>query len=228
MTDAEREQQMNEQEEFEGMENANQAVAGYVKACLALSGKAKKDSVNPHFKSGFVSLESVLATILPSCHENDIVPLQEIIKSENGISVRTTIYHASGDRLVLEPIPVPVDKNNAQGVVSASTYGRRVSLMAIFGLAPSDDDGNAATDADPAIARMAAIAQAITDHQDTCVAIRDAIAEDDLGRGVEAWDELTDDEKISLWIAPSKGGFFTTNERKVMKSEPWLSARVIE
>ena len=127
----------------------SEAIKAYVQTCLKLSGKVKKDAENPHFKSGYVTLESVLATILPVCHENKIVPLQEIIKADPGIAVKTTIYHESGDKLELDPMPIPVDKNHAQGVVSASTYGRRVSLMAIFGLAPSDDDGNAATAAKP-------------------------------------------------------------------------------
>lgn len=131
------------------MTEKNKAVESYVKACLSLSGKAKKDATNPHFKSGYVTLESVLDTILPVCHENEIVPLQEIIKAEVGIAVKTSLYHSSGESLVFEPMPIPVEKNSAHGVVSASTYGRRVSLMAIFGLAPSDDDGNAATAAPP-------------------------------------------------------------------------------
>ena len=125
----------------------NKAISAYVSACLDLTGKVKKDGTNPHFKSGYATLESVLETILPSCKEHKIVPLQEIIKAETGIAVKTTIYHEGGDSLSLEPMPIPVDKNSAHGVVSASTYGRRVSLMAIFGLAPSDDDGNAAVEA---------------------------------------------------------------------------------
>ena len=127
----------------------NKAIAAYVQTCLSLTGKVKKDGTNPHFKSGYATLESVLDTILPSCHENKLVPMQEIIAADNGISVKTTLFHESGDSMVMEACPIPVDKNNAHGVVSSSTYGRRVSLMAIFGLAPSDDDGNAAVSAPP-------------------------------------------------------------------------------
>ena len=122
----------------------NNAVVAYTKACAALTGKVKKDSANPHFKSKFASLESVLDTILPACHAADIYPLQEIIATDTGIAVKTTLIHDSGDVLELIPCPIPVEKNTAQGAISASTYGRRVSLMAIFQLAPSDDDGNAA------------------------------------------------------------------------------------
>tara|TARA_R110000822_G_scaffold74909_4_gene179946 strand:+ start:3114 stop:3671 length:558 start_codon:yes stop_codon:yes gene_type:complete len=131
------------------MSTPNKALTSFVKACLSLQGKVKKDSINPHFKSGYVSLEAVLEHVLPACHENDIVPLQEIVSCENGVAVKTTICHSNGDMFPLAQCPIPVEKQNAQGVISASTYGRRVSLMAIFGLAPSDDDGNAATVAKP-------------------------------------------------------------------------------
>jgi hypothetical protein len=39
----------------------------------------------------------------------------------------------------------PASKNDAQGFMSALTYARRGSLMAACGIAPEDDDGNAAT-----------------------------------------------------------------------------------
>jgi hypothetical protein len=40
---------------------------------------------------------------------------------------------------------VPAAKQDPQGYGSALTYARRYSLMAACGIAPEDDDGNAAT-----------------------------------------------------------------------------------
>jgi hypothetical protein len=40
---------------------------------------------------------------------------------------------------------VPATKQDAQGYGSALTYARRYSLMAACGIAPEDDDGNAAS-----------------------------------------------------------------------------------
>ncbi len=40
---------------------------------------------------------------------------------------------------------VPANKQDPQGYGSALTYARRYSLMAVCGIAPEDDDGNAAS-----------------------------------------------------------------------------------
>jgi len=52
---------------------------------------------------------------------------------------------------------VPAAKQDPQGYGSALTYARRYSLMAACGIAPEDDDGNAAT-------RKAVPTPDITDH----------------------------------------------------------------
>ena len=39
------------------------------------------------------------------------------------------------------------------------------------------------------------------------------------------WMDLTNDEKEALWVAPSKGGVFTTEERAFLKSDAFAQAR---
>jgi len=34
----------------------------------------------------------------------------------------------------------------------------------------------------------------------------------------EAWQELTEDEQTSLWVAPKFGGIFTTKEREIIQN----------
>jgi hypothetical protein len=41
----------------------------------------------------------------------------------------------------------------------------------------------------------------------------------------EAWGEITNDDKKALWLAPSKGGIFTTAERRDLKSDEFNQAR---
>ena len=55
-------------------------------------------------------------------------------------------------------------------------------------------------------------------------AIKEGIATGDLASACEEWFGLTDEEKKSIWLAPTKGGFFTTSERQVMKSSEFREA----
>ena len=47
-------------------------------------------------------------------------------------------------------MPLIVGKNDMQGYGSAVTYARRYGLMSMAGIAPEDDDGNAAAKSPPA------------------------------------------------------------------------------
>jgi hypothetical protein len=53
--------------------------------------------------------------------------------------------HESGESLSSGKLHVPAAKQDPQGYGSALTYARRYSLMAACGIAPEDDDGNAAS-----------------------------------------------------------------------------------
>lgn len=43
----------------------------------------------------------------------------------------------------------------------------------------------------------------------------------------EAWAEIPNEEKLALWLAPSKGGVFTTAERAALKSDEFNAARKV-
>ena len=47
------------------------------------------------------------------------------------------------------PVPMIVDRNNMHGLKSATTYAKRIGLESVSGIAPEDDDGNAASAAAP-------------------------------------------------------------------------------
>ncbi len=105
---------------------------------------AVKDSINPHFKSKYADLESVVAAIKPALSKHGLSFVQVSHDAQNAASIETIILHSSGEWLSAGVVAVPVCKNDAQGFGSAMTYARRYSLSAAFGIAPEDDDGNAA------------------------------------------------------------------------------------
>lgn len=112
-------------------------------------GKALKQANNPHFRSKYADLGSVMDACLPALNEHGIAVVQPTGEDEHGRFVETVMIHGeSGEQLSCR-VPLIVSKNDMQGYGSAVTYARRYGLMAMAGIAPEDDDGNAASKAAP-------------------------------------------------------------------------------
>lgn len=112
---------------------------------------ALKTSTNPHFKSKYVDLAGCVEAVIDALNNHGIALMQRTHECENGVKVETLFIHESGDQISGGLIHVPADRQNAQGYGSALTYARRYSLMSACGIAPEDDDGNAATKAPPQV-----------------------------------------------------------------------------
>jgi hypothetical protein len=113
---------------------------------------AKKDTANPFFKSKYADLASIVEALKACFPKYGLAYVQTICTSEDGVGVETILMHASGEWIKGEPFFLPVNKADAQGFGSCATYARRYSLAAISGVAPEDDDGNAAAAAKPTTA----------------------------------------------------------------------------
>jgi len=135
-------------------ENINELAAALAKAQGQIEG-AKKDSANPFFKSTYADLASVWEACRKQLSDNGLSVIQCPEEAENGIAIETMLLHSSGQWKTGRYV-IPVAKNDAQAVGSAITYGRRYALAAMVGIAPEDDDGNAATKAKPAAKAEAA------------------------------------------------------------------------
>jgi hypothetical protein len=113
-------------------------------------GPALKSSTNPHFRSKYADLSACVEAVIDGLNENGIALIQIPHECESGVTVETLFIHESGETLSAGKLHVPASKQDAQGYGSALTYARRYSLMAACGIAPEDDDGNAATKRPPA------------------------------------------------------------------------------
>ena len=107
-------------------------------------GPALKSSTNPHFRSKYADLSACVEAVIDGLNENGIALIQIPHECESGVTVETLFIHESGETLSAGRLHVPATKQDAQGYGSALTYARRYSLMAACGIAPEDDDGNAA------------------------------------------------------------------------------------
>lgn len=123
---------------------SNKIAAAFVRAQKAF-GPALKTSANPHFKSRYADLSACVEAVIAALNDNGIAMLQQTFECESGVMVETVFLHESGEELRSGKLHVPASKHDAQGYGSALTYARRYSLMAACGIAPEDDDGNAAS-----------------------------------------------------------------------------------
>ncbi len=118
-------------------------------------GPALKTSTNPHFRSRYADLSACVEAVIDSLNNNGIYLMQLTDEHEGGVKVSTTFIHESGEQLSGGTLFMPATKHDAQGFGSALSYARRYSLMAACGIAPEDDDGNAATKTAPVAAPKA-------------------------------------------------------------------------
>lgn len=59
--------------------------------------------------------------------------------------------------------------------------------------------------------------RAVRENFDSIYWIKEAIKDEDYPAAIEYWCEISHEDQHLLWVAPSKGGIFTTHERKVIK-----------
>jgi len=121
-----------------------QIAAAFVKAQLAF-GPALKSSTNPHFRSKYADLSACVEAVIDALNKNGIGLMQRTYECKDGVMVETVFIHESGEVMECGLLHVPATKHDAQGFGSALTYARRYSLQAACGIAPEDDDGNAAS-----------------------------------------------------------------------------------
>jgi hypothetical protein len=127
----------------------SESIANIAKALAAFQKEVKqpeKSGENPHFKSKYVTLDGTVKAIHDCAPTHGLSYVQMPVTNESGVGVVTLIMHESGEFIQMDPFILPMDKKTAQGAGSATTYARRYSLSAAFGIVSDlDDDGNEAT-----------------------------------------------------------------------------------
>ena len=112
-------------------------------------GKALKNANNPHFKSRYADLQSVLDAISEALQDNGLFVSQNGESIDGKPYLRTIVFDANGSIVDFGVLPIKTIKDDAQAFGSGLTYARRYALMSAFGLAPEDDDGQLASIASP-------------------------------------------------------------------------------
>ena len=80
------------------MQNISKIAAALSKAQAKITG-AVKDSTNPHFKSHFATLASVMDAIREPFAENELSVVQPTVWINDKLFIKTIIMHSSGETI---------------------------------------------------------------------------------------------------------------------------------
>ena len=104
---------------------------------------ATKDATNPHFRSPYADLGVACAMPAGRWRSMGSRICSRPAPTAPHVTVTTLLVHSSGE-WIAEDLTLTAGQNTPQAVGSAITYGRRYGLAAMVGIAPEDDDGEAA------------------------------------------------------------------------------------
>lgn len=103
------------------------------------------------YSFNYAPLATVLDKVRPQLAANGLALTQSVVPDGKGESVRTVLYHSSGEFLANEtPLFVGSSDNQSQGYASGLTYARRYGVTTLLCLAADDDDDANGTDDDEA------------------------------------------------------------------------------
>ena len=176
---------------------------------------AVKDSKNPFFKSSYADLSSVWNACREALSKNSLAVIQTCSMTDHGVCVSTRLTHASGQWVEDDLTVMPV-KTDPQGIGSTITYLRRYALAAITGVAPEDDDGNAASSPKEAESKFE---QPRTQNVKIANEVKNKVHEQTMSclekgdeHGIrEIWSEFDADQTVVLWP------MFTSQQRSSIR-----------
>lgn len=174
-----------------------------------------------------VDIEKALREPLTQC---ELSYRFENFTDEKAFGIRCIVTHAMGHS-ESTPMSAPADvsgnKNVIQAIGSTSTYLMRYTLIAAFALVTADTDDDGAGNSDLPLKRVidqAKVLHNLDTFRAVCM-IKEAIASDELQSAVVTFHSLSQETIGALWVAPTKGGIFTTAEISVMKSDSFGALR---
>ena len=119
-----------------------------------------------------------------------------------------------------------INRTSALENAETSAIGRALAALGLAGTeyASADEVANAISqqnDTGPLMAHN----EALQRNYASVYFIKEHLALQAWEAVAEAWGEISNEDKKALWVAPSKGGIFTTAERNDLKSNEFNEAR---
>ena len=178
-----------------------------------------KIEVNKVVRSRYAKFEDINRAVLPVMQKYGFSITFETQQSDAYINIIGVLRHKSGHKQSTQ-LQIPYDtsgaKNAVQAVGSSVSYGKRYVMSALLNITSTDDDddGQAAM---PAV-DLFAHNMAVQKNFDTIVEVKRLLANNEVYDALSLMrDDIDETEKTALWVAPTKGGIFSTDDRAKMQ-----------
>jgi len=214
--------------------NAEMAFNTAMSAVQKEMPRIQRESENKQTRSKYAKLEAINRVLVPIYTEYGFALSFGTgdTQTEGWQRITCIASHVSGfskDFFVDLPIDNEGMQGNANktkmhGAGSTMSYGRRYLTILIFNISIADEDNDGNISATGLLDKMFSHNTVLRDNLPTILCIKEGISSGDLSSAKEAWNELPEQEQMALWVATTKGGIFTTDERKTIKSQEWSEA----
>ena len=117
-------------------------------AALAELRTLGQDGSNPHFKSRYLTLQTLIEGVRPILARHHLALLQPVTADGNSVTVTTVILHASGAKFESSLTLTATGPATPQALGSLISYARRYGAGSFLGIVSdpdADDDANAAS-----------------------------------------------------------------------------------
>lgn len=202
-------------------------------AAIQVNLNAPKGQRNNFGNYNYRSCEDIVEAVKPLLNGLSLIISDEMVNIGDRYYVKATAGITDGEHKITatafarEP-DGRKGMDDAQVTGATSSYARKYALNGLFAIddqADADTQDNSQAISGKKSTKTAPKSQNLSDGLLQSVkAISDALSGGDLSVAQEAWSELSDDEKKLVWLAPSKGGHFTTAEKKIMQSKEFRTA----
>jgi len=207
-----------------------QAMAKFQSICPSVKRTRTVKNRDNTVRYKYAPLDEIMSTIKTPAEECGLSYSFTNEHQENGLLTICTVRHTGGhseQSSFLVPRYDGHGTNVAQDFGSASTFGKRYALSNAFGITIADDDdgSSAAVSNNSMLIYHNALA---AKYLPMIVALKEAIEMEDVSVAAEYAAPFTRKDWSVLWIAPSKGGLWTSQERKFMRENQEFKDKIHE
>ena len=206
----------------------DQAISKFQSLCPVLK-KTKEIKYN-NVAYSYTPLSSIREQIQAHLHDCGLAYRWTVEDTKDEIRVTCVITHIEGHS-EKNTISAGLDdsgaKNEIQQRGSTISYLQRYTLIGALGISSANDDDDGQSSGAYNIDKLMRHNTAVRENYHSLYVIKEALSTNDLNVAAEAFCEMDRETKDALWVAPTKGGIFTTKEREILKSHEFGQAMLV-